>query len=277
MDRQNAEEVLQEGKLLQKWGRMLLWLLLPGAVFVGLALFFVGMIQLGAAADSMDFFDPVTFTYVLAGLGCLGVGLGGLGFVLNLVGTHFVGLGQIAVNTLPVREKATPATAVKVQPVPKKPAEAETPCQEAAEEEPGEDAPCEEAPAQEETAEEPQTEEVPEDTPEEEEEEPDWHALLEQDDALIPGVKTPEEMVEQLPPPGKSGRRVSPALMNILRNALNTQSDEDGERKLIVTLRNGNGYLTKPHEKEILGYLLHTPDGDIRAATERIYDALNKK
>lgn len=231
MDRKNGEQVLKTGKLLVRFTRWFLWLI-PAAVgliflcVVGLLGFgsgnIVAYLKLRGAIGMVNFLLAGSYLVLVLGV---------CDWLLYFAGIHFIGLGQLVLNTC--------------QPV----------------EETVEEAPEEEA--------------VPEETPEEPEEEPeeDWHALLEQDDAVIPAVKTPEQMVEELPPPGKSGRLVSPALMNILRYSLGLEEDT----QMTASLKNGITRLTKPHEKELLGCVLHIPDGDVRTAADRLYKALSQK
>lgn len=234
MDWENGKKVLRTGARLVRYTKWLLWLI-PAAV----GLFLLCMI--GVAALSVEHLavyvklgGPIGMVNFLL-LGSYAVfALGVCDLLLYFVGIHFMGLGQLVLNTCPPREE-----------LPQEP-----------EEEPEE---------KEEVPEEPQREEP--------EEETDWHALLEQDDAVIPAIKTPEQLVQELPPPGKSGRLVSPALMNILRYALGL--DEDGAMK--ASLKNGITRLTKTHEKELLGFVLHTPDGDVRTATDRLYKALSQR
>lgn len=236
MDRENGKKVLGTGKRIVRFTKWFLWLI-PAAV--GLFL----LCMAGVAALSVEYLvayvklgGPIGMVNFLLLGSYLAFALGVCDLILYFVGIHFVGLGQLVLNTcLPPEE------------LPRE-----------SEEEPEEE---EEAP-----------QEVPEET-EEPEEETDWHALLEQDDAVIPAMKTPEQMVEELPPPGKSGRLVSPALMNILRYSLGLE--EDGAMK--ASLKNGITRLTKNHEKELLGFVLHTPDGDVRTATDRLYKTLCQK
>ena len=240
MDRKNGEQVLKTGKLLVRFTRWFLWLI-PAAV--GLVFLCVaGLIgfRSGNIVAYLKLKGAIGMVNFLLAGGYLVFALGVCDWVLYFTGIHLVGLGQLVLNTCP----------------------------------PAEEQPEEEAPSEEAT----QTEELPEEAPEveqppEEEEEPDWHALLAQDDTVIPEVKTPEQMVEQLPPPGKSGRIVSPALMNILRYALGLEEDA----QMTASLKNGITRLTKPHEKELLGYVLHIPDGDVRSAADRLYKALSQK
>lgn len=231
MDRKNGEQVLKTGKLLVRFTRWFLWLI-PAAVGL-IFLCVVGLLGFGGGniVAYLKLRGTIGMVNFLLAGSYLVLVLGVCDWLLYFAGIHFVGLGQLVLNT----------------------------CRAA--EEPVEEAPEEEA--------------VPEETPEEPEEEPeeDWHALLEQDDAVIPAVKTPEQMVEELPPPGKSGRLVSPALMNILRYSLGLEEDT----QMTASLKNGITRLTKPHEKELLGCVLHIPDGDVRTAADRLYKALSQK
>lgn len=239
MDRQNGERILKAAKRLLWTAGKLGWV---GVAGVGVCVLVALGVLILAPAEILLYLGlkgPIGLVDYLLGVGYALAGLGVIGCLLYLPGLHFLGLGQLVLNTacdpVDISEK----------------------------EEPPEEIP-EEAPAEEEKQEEPA---------QEQEEEPDWKALLEQDDALIPRVKTPRELVEQLPPPGKSGRLVSPALMNILRYSLG--QEEDGQ--LEKNLKHGISRLTKSHERELLGYVLHTPDGDVRSAAAELYKALNEK
>ena len=237
MDWENGKKVLRTGARLVRYAKWFLWLI-PAAV----GLFLLCMV--GVAALSVEYLvayvklgGPIGMVNFLLLGSYLAFALGACDLLLYFVGIHFVGLGQLVLNTCPPREE-----------LPQEPEEPE------------------------------EEEEVPEEVPEEPqgdapEEETDWHALLEQDDAVIPAVKTPEQLVQELPPPGKSGRLVSPALMNILRYSLGLEE----EVAMKASLKNGITRLTKTHEKELLGFVLHTPDGDVRTATDRLYKALSQK
>lgn len=236
MERKNGEKVLKTGARLVRYTKWLLWLI-PASVglfllcMVGVAALsvenLVAYIMLGGPIGMVNFLLLGSYLVFILGVCDL---------LLYFVGIHFMGLGQLVLNTCPPLQEC--------------PEEAET--------------------------EAPQTE-IPEETREEapggDKEEADWQALLEQDISAVPEVKTPEQLVEELPPPGKSGRLVSPALMNILRYSLGLE--EDAAMK--ASLKNGITRLTKPREKELLGCVLHTPDGDVRQATDRLYKALSQK
>ena len=235
MDRENGKKVLTTGKRIVRFTKWFLWLI-PAAV----GLFVLCMV--GVAALSVENFvtyvklgGPIGMVNFLLLGSYLAFALGVCDLLLYFVGIHFMGLGQLVLNTC---------------------------------------APVGEPPQEQEEEPEVVIPEVPEEPEaEESEEETDWHALLEQDDAVIPAVKTPEQLVEELPPPGKSGRLVSPALMNILRYSLGLEDDA----AMTASLRNGISRLTKPQEKELLGFVLHIPDGDVRTATDRLYKALSQK
>ena len=229
---ENGKKVLATGERLVRYTKWFLWLI-PAAV--GLILLCVaGLIGFGSGniVAYLKLRGPIGMVNFLLAGGYLVLVLGVCDWLLYFIGIHFIGLGQLVLNTgsavAPVQEE-TPAK------------EAEEVAEEAAEEAP--------------------------------EEETDWHALLEQDDAVIPEVKTPEQMVEELPPPGKSGRLVSPALMNILRYSLGLEEDS----QMVASLKNGISRLTKNHERELLGCVLHIPDGDVRSAADRLYKALSQK
>ncbi len=236
---ENGKQILKTGKSIVRFTKWFLWLI-PAAVGVFLACM-AGSLALSAenTADYLRLSGSIGMVNFLLLGSYLVFALGICNLLLYFAGLHFLGLGQLVLNTCAPREE--------------RPAEAEEVTPEAPEEVPGEEAPGEEAPQA--------------------EEETDWRALLEQDDAVIPAVKTPEQLVQELPPPGKSGRLVSPALMNILRYSLGLEDDS----ALRSSLKNGTTRLTKPHEKELLGSLLHTPDGDVRTATDRLYKALSEK
>ena len=235
MDWENGKKVLRTGARLVRYTKWFLWLI-PAAVGLFL-LCMVGVVTLSLEnlVAYLGLGGPIGMVNFLLLGSYLAFALGVCDLLLYFVGIHFMGLGQLVLNTC---------------------------------------APPEELPQEPEEAQEEAAEEVPEEPEAKEpEEETDWHALLEQDDAVIPAVKTPEQLVEELPPPGKSGRLVSPALMNILRYSLGLE--EDGAMK--ASLKNGITRLTKTHEKELLGFVLHTPDGDVRTATDRLYKALSQK
>lgn len=236
MDRKNGEKVLKTGTRLVRYTKWLLWLI-PASVglfllcMVGVAVLsvenLVAYIKLGGPIGMVNFLLLGSYLVFILGVCDL---------LLYFVGIHFMGLGQLVLNTCaPLQE-----------------------CPEEAEEE----APQTEIP-----------EEPQEESDRESQEETDWQALLEQDISAVPEVKTPEQLVEELPPPGKSGRLVSPALMNILRYSLGLEE----EAAMKASLKNGITRLTKPREKELLGCVLHTPDGDVRQATDRLYKALSQK
>lgn len=239
MDWENGEKVLGTGKRLVRYSKWFLWLI-PAAVglillcVVGLLTFgsgdIVAYLKLGGTIGMVNFLLAGSYLVLVLGV---------CDWILYFVGIHFIGLGQLVLNT-----SCDPMGV----PTDKEEAPEETP------EEVTEDAPVEEEIV-------------------EEEEETDWHALLEQDDAVVPDLKTPEQMVEELPPPGKSGRLVSPALMNILRYSLGLEEDD----QMTASLKNGMTRLTKPHEKGLLGSVLHIPDGDVRSAAERLYKILSQK
>lgn len=251
MDRKNGEQVLKTGQRLVRFTRWFLWLTVAAVGLFAVCMAGIVALSMEQLVPYIRLRGPLGMVNFLIGGSYLLLVLGVCDLLLYFVGIHFVGLGQLVLNTsTPVQEM-----------------EGEAPQKE---EEILEEAPEEEAP--EEISEE-APEALPEETPEEKEEEEDWRALLEREDALMPDTKTPEQIVDELPPPGKSGRLVSPALMNILRYSLSQEDD----RALLGSLRNGITRLTKSHEQEILRYLIHIPDGNVRAATQRLYDALSQK
>ncbi len=244
MDWENGKKVLGTGKCLVRYSKWFLWLI-PAAVGL-IVLCVVGLLAFGSGniVAYLKLSGTIGMVNFLLAGSYLVLVLGVCDWILYFVGIHFIGLGQLVINTCP-------------------PIAAE---------------PEEEVSFEEEEKQEPEAEEAPEEAPEaeeipEEEEEPDWHALLEQDDAVVPELKTPEQMVEELPPPGKSGRLVSPALMNILRYSLGLEEDE----QMKAGLKNGMTRLTKPHERGLLGSVLHIPDGDVRSAADRLYKILSQK
>ena len=234
MDRKNGGKVLKTGRRLMGIGSVLMRIALGGIILFVLVMLGVLFLDTAAALRYPALQGPIGLVNFMLGIGYGLMGLGIVGFFLYLPGVHFLGLGQLVLNTC-----KKPETVQEVPPV---------------EAVPEETAQAEEEPA-------------------EEEEETDWQALLAQDDALVPQIKTPEELVAQLPPTGNRGKRVSPALMNILRNALQQETEE----ALAKALQHGTTRLSKDSEKAILRYLLHTPDGDVRTASQRLYDALTKK
>ena len=248
MDRKIGEEVRRLGSRLVRYTKWLLWLI-PAAVGLFL-LCCIGIAVFGihALPEYLRLSGPIGMVNFLLCGSYLALGLGLCDLLLYFAGMHFLCLGQLVLNTgcdpeviLPDKEEV--------------PAE---------EQPPAEEAPMEEPAPQPEEAEEAETAE---------EEEEDWNALLARDDAVVPAVKTPEQLVAELPPPGKSGRLVSPALMNILRYSLG--QEDDGQ--LAKNLKHGMSRLTKAHEKALLGHILYTPDGDVRAAAAALYKALNEK
>ena len=235
MDRKVGEEVRRLGASLVRFTQWLLWLIPVGIglfLLCGIGIAIFGIQEL---VSYVQLRGPIGMVNFLLGGSYLLFALGVCDLLLYFAGMHFLGLGQLVLNTA---------------------------CD-----------PVEEIPAKEEEEAEPSQEETPTEEIPQEEEETDWHALLEQDEALIPHVKTPEELVAQLPPPGKSGRLVSPALMNILRYSLGQEEEE----QLAKNLKHGMSRLTKPHEKELLSAILHTPDDNVRAAAERLYELLSEK
>lgn len=245
MGYKNGGLVLRTGKCLVQFTRWLLWMILAGA-----GLFVISSI-LVAALDLRNFSQ---YLKLAGGIGMMNFLLGGsyllliLGVcdgILYFLGIHFVGLGQLVLNTCQARQV---------------PSETE------------EEPVLEELPSAPET---PVEEEIPKETEEEipEDEEENWRAILERDDALMPGVKTAAELVEELPPPGKSGRWVSPAFLNILRYALSNESD----KQVAQALYNGLNRLTKAHERNLIGHILHAPDGNIREAADQVYHAICQK
>lgn len=241
MDRKIGEKVRRLGSCLVRYTKWLLWLI-PAAVgllllcCVGIAVF-----DIRALPEYLRLSGAIGMVNFLLCGSYLALALGVCDLLLYFAGMHYLGLGQLVLNT-----SCDPAVTVFDK--------EEAPAEEEAPEAPAEETPVEEPAPQ----------------PEEEE---DWNALLAQDDAVVPAVKTPEQLVAELPPPGKSGRLVSPALMNILRYSLG--QEEDGQ--LVKNLKHGMSRLTKAHEKALLGNILYTPDGDVRTAAAALYKALNEK
>ena len=242
MGRKNGGMVLRAGMRLVRVTRCLLWLILAGLGLFVVSSVLSGVMKAGDVSRYFALQGRIGMLNFLMGGSYLLFGLGICDGLLYYTGLFLVGLGQLVLNTCPAEEPLAEETEIpeeEVLPV--------------------------------ECPEETLVEEVPAEAEEETEE--DWQAILARDDALMPGVKTAEELVEELPPPGKSGRLVSPALMNILRYALGTEEDKQLEKALY----NGLTRLTKDHEKNLIGHILHAPDGDIRAAADAVYKALSQK